>query len=241
MVDAINVDRTTRGLVPVQVDSRLMAIAHARSVDMATKHYRSHDIPGGGKVFDVLDAQGIAWYGAGEIIAWNNYPTIETSLPAANSGWMGSAGHKAIIVSTSYNYVGVGVAFDSSTGDWVWTGVYIKGPDRTGAAASAKTPIVAAGTSAVTKRVTVGWTGADVPLQTLTSGLNSFQVQRRVDAGAWIVVSARTTARSLTFDLPRGHTYAFRIAARDNAGNVGAWSAVKVTLPRSPGSVIVRR
>ncbi len=42
MVDALNVDRTTRGLVPVQIDSRLMAIARARSVDMATNHYFHH-------------------------------------------------------------------------------------------------------------------------------------------------------------------------------------------------------
>ena len=34
MVDALNVDRTTRGLVPVRIDSRLMAIARARSADM---------------------------------------------------------------------------------------------------------------------------------------------------------------------------------------------------------------
>ncbi len=241
MVDALNVDRTTRGLVPVRIDSRLMAIAHARSVDMATKHYRSHTQPDGRMVFDILTAEKIMWYGAGEIIAWNNYPTMETSLPVANAGWMGSKGHRDIIVSPSYNYVGVGLAFDSSNGDWIWTGVYIKGPDRTGAIASVRKPTVASGTTRVTKRVTVTWTGADVQLQTLTSGLGSFKVQRRVDGGAWTTVSASTTRTSLTLELPAGHTHVFRVAARDNAGNLGAWSTARTTLPPSIGAVIVTR
>ena len=50
--------------------------------------------------------------------------------------WMNSPGHKAIVVSTSYNYVGVGLAIDASTGKKIWTAVYIKGPDRTGARAT---------------------------------------------------------------------------------------------------------
>ena len=56
MVDALNADRTAAGLVPVQVDSRLMSIARARSVDMATKHYFSHTQPDGRNVFDILTA-----------------------------------------------------------------------------------------------------------------------------------------------------------------------------------------
>src|SRR5262245_29106292 len=51
MVKLLNADRTSAGLVPVQVDSRLMAIARARSTDMATKHYFSHTQPDGRNVF----------------------------------------------------------------------------------------------------------------------------------------------------------------------------------------------
>jgi uncharacterized protein YkwD len=103
MVDALNVDRTTRGLVPVRIDSRLMAIARARSVDMATKDYFSHTQPDGRQVFEILSAQKITWYYAGEIIAWNNWPTLETSIAAANTGWLNSPKHKAHVVSTSVN------------------------------------------------------------------------------------------------------------------------------------------
>src|SRR4051794_19698644 len=134
MVTALNADRTAAGLVAVRVDPRLMSIARARSADMVAKSYFSHTQPDGRNVFDILSDAGITWYGAGEIIAWNTYPMTSTTA-AANSQWMNSPGHHAIVVSTSYNYVGVGLAVDS-TGKKLWTAVFMKGPDRTGALAA---------------------------------------------------------------------------------------------------------
>jgi uncharacterized protein YkwD len=235
LVNMLNADRTAAGLVPVQVDSRLMAIARARSTDMATKHYFSHTQPDGRNVFDILTAQKIIWYSAGEIIAWNNYP-LDLSASNANSQWMNSPGHKAIVLSTTLNYVGVGIAIDAASGKKYFTAVYIKGPDRTGARSTTKTPTVTAGTTSATKRVTVSWTGADVRLQVLTSGFNYWQVQRRTDGGAWTTISASTTQPSVTLELAGGHTYEFRTAARDKAGNWGAWSTASTTLPRPIGS-----
>ena len=87
-----------------------------------------------------MSARNITWYSAGEIIAWNNYPTLETSVAAANIQWLNSPGHKAIVVSTTYNYVGVGLAIDSANGKKIWTAVYMKGPDRTGARAKTAAP-----------------------------------------------------------------------------------------------------
>jgi uncharacterized protein YkwD len=240
MVDALNVDRTTRGLVPVRIDSRLMAIARARSADMATKDYFSHTQPDGRNVFDILSAQKITWYNAGEIIAWNNYPTLETSVAAGNTQWLNSPPHKAIVVSTTYNYVGVGLALGSN-GKKIWTAVYLRGPDRTGARATTAKPTIADGVTGASKRVTVTWSGADVKLQVLTSGFHSFQVQRRVDGGAWKMVWAGTTVKSMTLDLAANHTYEFRVAARDKAGNWGAWSVAKATLPAATGAVVVTR
>ena len=240
MVNALNVDRTTRGLVPVRVDSRLMAIARGRSADMVAKDYFSHTQPDGRNVFDIISAKKITWYGAGEIIAWNNYPTLETSVAAANNQWLNSPGHKAIVVSTSYNYVGVGLALGTN-GKKLWTAVYMRGPDLTGAKAKAATPTIAAGATSESKRVTVTWSGGDVPLQVLTSGFHSYQVQRRVDGGAWKMVWIGTTRKSMTLDLATNHTYEFRVAARDNAGNWGAWSLAKAALAAPTGSVAVSR
>jgi uncharacterized protein YkwD len=86
MVDALNADRTAVGLVPLRIDSRLMSIARARSVDMATKDYFSHTQPDGRNAFDLLTAAKVTWYYAGEIIAWNNYPTLDLSRPRTPSG-----------------------------------------------------------------------------------------------------------------------------------------------------------
>jgi uncharacterized protein YkwD len=241
MVNLLNADRAAAGLVPVRVDSRLMEVARARSVDMATKHYFSHQQPDGKYFWNLLAAKGIKYYGGGEIIAWNNYPTIELSTHNANSQWMNSPGHKGIVLSTTLNYVGVGLAIDKSNGKKMWTAVYIKGPDRTGAKSTTKSPTVTAGATAGTKRVTVGWTGADVRLQVLTSGFHSWQVQRRTDAGPWTTVWVNTTKPSMTLNVAAGHTYEFRTAARDNAGNWGTWSTVSTTIPRPIGSISTGR
>jgi uncharacterized protein YkwD len=230
MLATLNADRTSRGLVAVRADARLMAIARARSADMVDLGYFSHVQPDGRNVFDIIKSNGIAWYGAGEIIAKNNYPTIETSMARSNLDWLNSAGHRAIVLSTSFNYVGVGLAIDEATGNKVWTAVYLKGPDRTGARAKARTPTVSAGSTSSRRRVSVSWSGADVRLQVLTSGLYTYRVQRRTDGGSWVTVKSSTTRTSLAFDLARHHNYTFRIRARDRAGNWGAWSTVAVTL-----------
>ena len=96
---------------------------------------------------------------------------------------MNSPGHNAIVLSTTLNYVGVGLAVDAATGKKLWTAVYIKGPDRTGARATHEHADGRRRRHDATPRVTVGWTGADVRLQVLTSGSNYCQVQRRTDGG----------------------------------------------------------
>ena len=220
MVNAINADRQAAGLVAVQIDTRLMAIAGARSADMIAKNYFSHTQPDGRNLFDILNAQRITWYNGGEIIAWNNYP-MEYTVSTANRQWMGSSSHKAIILSKDLNYVGVGLALDPVTGKKMWTADFIKGPDRTGAKVTVATPTISAGTTATTRRAYITWSGADVRLQVLTAGLRSFRVERRVDAGTWSVVWTGTTLRAATFSVGRGHLTQFRFYAIDNRGNIG--------------------
>ena len=222
MVSALNGDRAANGLVPVRVDARLMAIAQARSDNMVANDYFSHTQPDGQNVFDILTAQHITWYNAGEIIVENNY-AMDYTVSVANRQWMGSPGHKAIILSSDLNYVGVGLALRPDTGEKVWTAVFIKGPDRTGAKATAYTPKVAVGSTAGTRTMRWSWNGADVRLQVLTAGLRSYAVQRRVDGGTWTTTFSSTTLKAANFTLHLGHRYEFRVSARDRAGNVGAW------------------
>jgi uncharacterized protein YkwD len=228
MVGFLNADRTALGLVPVRVDSRLMAIARARSADMIANNYFSHTLPDGRNVFDILTASKITWYGAGEILAWNNYP-MDVTASTANHQWMNSPGHKAIVISTNFNYVGVGLAIDASTGKKMWTAVYMKGPDRTGAWVGLSQPTVWSGATATTRRVYLAWSGADTRLQVLTAGLHHYLIERKVDDGAWTTVTP-TIGRSLTVVAYTGHVYEYRVAAYDRVGNRGTWSTRVVNL-----------
>ena len=114
-----------------------MSIARDRAEVMAANDVMSHTEPNGQKVFDRIRAAGLTWYAAGEIIAWNNYP-MEYSPAEAISAWMASPGHRAIMISTGYNYVGYGAA-ESATGKMYYAGVFLKERDETGAWAKFRT------------------------------------------------------------------------------------------------------
>jgi uncharacterized protein YkwD len=226
MLGLLNAERAKVGLVALRLDPRLASIARARSVDMATKHYFSHTQPDGRKVFDFLAANRIKWYAAGEIIAWNNWPGLEDSAARARSDWMGSSGHRSIILSGSYNYVGIGVALDTASGRWLWTGVFMKGPDRTGGWVTfgpVADPFVSTAAAARYRTVTIGWRGGDIRLAVLTAGLKHYQTQVRTDGGPWSWLSTATTTRSRNLRLWQGHEYDFRARACDRVGNCGSW------------------
>jgi uncharacterized protein YkwD len=229
MLTLLNKDRSAHGLVAVRTDSRLMAIARARSADMVAHNYFSHTQPDGRNIFDILGDQGIAWYAAGENIAWNTYSITQTTS-VANSQWMNSSGHRAIILSSNYNYVGVGLAVDPSNGRNYWTAVFMKGPDRTGARASIGSARVTTGPTSVTRHAKISWTGADVRLQVLTAGFRYFTVERRVDDGAWSRVWSATTLTAATFTVAVGHRTEFRISGVDRRGNRGTWVSRVVDL-----------
>ncbi len=229
MVAALNADRAAVGLVAVQVDPRLMVIARARSVDMASKHYFSHSQPDGRNVFDIINAAKITSYGAGEIIAYN-YNGMDSTVSGANSQWMNSPGHKAIVISTTYNYIGVGLAVDPTNNRKIWTAVYLRGPDRTYARATLTGAALRAGPDASTRYATVTWSGYDPQLQVLTAGLAYFSVQRRIDGGAWQTVTWSTTLTAMNFQVKVGHVTEFQIRARDRNSNYGPWSRKVVDL-----------
>src|SRR5437879_12523787 len=71
MVAALNADRTSRGLVPVRVDARLMAIARARSAGMVAHNYFRHPQPDRRNVFRIFSERAIAWLVPGPRRAWN--------------------------------------------------------------------------------------------------------------------------------------------------------------------------
>jgi uncharacterized protein YkwD len=227
LVYLTNRQRAALNLVAFRIDPDLMAIARARAEVMAATDVMSHTEPNGQKVFARIDAAGLTWYSAGEIIAWNMYPTEPLSVAESIRAWMASPSHRAIMVSTGYNYVGYGAAV-SASGKRYYAGVMAREPDETGPwvrfGATSRTAL-----DAGRARVTVRWSGGDTRLQVLTSGLRYFQVQRRYAGGAWMPWTL-TTATHLTVTWTRGHDRDVRVRSRDKAGNWSAWRTIRVNL-----------
>ncbi|HSW41218.1 MAG TPA: CAP domain-containing protein, partial [Patescibacteria group bacterium] len=70
LLQLTNQARASAGQRAVRLDSSLVSIARGRSKDMIVRDYFSHDIPGAGNVFDVLQARGYCFNIAGENIGW---------------------------------------------------------------------------------------------------------------------------------------------------------------------------
>lgn len=78
---------------------------------------------------------------------------------------------------------------------------------------------------------TVSWTGID------DRGIVSYDTQVSIDGRPWLSWLAGTTATSAPYAGANGHGFAFRVRARDAAGNVGAW-AVATTWTASPSIAV---
>lgn len=68
------------------------------------------------------------------------------------------------------------------------------------------------------ERVQLTWSGSDVG----PSGVKSYDIARSYDGGGYTSLGTVTTAY-LDVVLSPGHSYRYRVRARDNAGNLGAW------------------
>jgi uncharacterized protein YkwD len=123
LFNRVNEARRAAGLAPVAYDPRLGDIAFARSDDMATRNYFSHDGPNGNNYANLLSQAHISYTRAGEIIAWNTYDAGQTSLQTFN-GFMHSPPHHDIIMTPDYNYAGVGVVRDAP-GKYYYTMIFI--------------------------------------------------------------------------------------------------------------------
>jgi len=217
-LNLINNGRVARGLVPYRAWGSLASLAQERAQRMADTHTLSHDAAGG-NIGDTLTARGIQWYGFGEIIGTSSYPWGAESVKNIYGLWKGSPLHAALMFSSHYNYAGVGVA-QAGDGSTYISVVFTESKDHTRPVA-AKRYLTRSGTT-----IYFGWKGHDRRLQTHTAGLRSFDVQYRVDGGAWRTIRNDTTATSLTLrNRARGHVYSFRVQSADRRGNLSAWTS----------------
>jgi uncharacterized YkwD family protein len=102
-VDLINADRAKNGLAALVLNPEVARVARLKAEDMALNGYFDHHSPTYGSPFDMLRRFGVSYRAAGENIA------KASSVERAEELFMGSSGHRANILSTSYTQVGVGV------------------------------------------------------------------------------------------------------------------------------------
>jgi hypothetical protein len=214
----VNTDRVSAGLAPLRGDGNLAYIAGVRASRMASNNTLSHTI--GGNLVNQLNARGVQWYRYGETIGWSSASWTVDAARAIYRMWMNSSPHRALLMSTRFNYIGVGLAYRSSNGRTFGSAVMTESLDHTRAVAR----ITGARRSG--DDVSWTWSGYDPRLQTHTAGLRDFDVQYRVGYGDWRTIRDNTTATSLTLrDRVRGRSYAIRVRATDRRGNVGRWTA----------------
>lgn len=115
LFDAINHERTQRGLPALAPHGCVTYIAQLRSNDMATQGYFSHTSPNGETAFSLLNQYGVPYGSAAENLARNTYSNGET-VGAALHDLMASAPHRANILNGHYTHMGVG--FAAGAGGW---------------------------------------------------------------------------------------------------------------------------
>jgi uncharacterized protein YkwD len=226
LLASMNKSRAANGLRPLRTWTPLRAIADDRAAAMASTNTLSHTAAGG-NVGTTLTNAGLQWYGYGEAIGETGYAWGSTAASHLYSMWWHSSPHRALILSRSYNYVGIGLAYRADNGTTWASLVFAETVDHSGAIARNRS-ISRSGTT-----IRFTWSGYDPLLQTHTAGLRSYDLQYRVDSGPWHTIRNDTKQTSITlYGRPHRHTYRFRVQAADRRGNLGKWtSEMKVWVP----------
>lgn len=121
VVRLVNAERSKAGQPALTENTELSNVARTKSEDFVNNNYFSHNSPTYGSPFEMLESFGISFTAAAENIASGQ----RTASEVMNS-WMNSSGHRANILSPTYNQIGVGIARDNN-GSLYWTQLFIKG------------------------------------------------------------------------------------------------------------------
>ncbi len=116
VVVLVNEIRKEYGLSELKLNTKLCAVARAKSQDMKDNNYFSHTSPTYGSPFDMMKSFGISYRTAGENIAMG-YRTPEEVV----DGWMNSEGHRANILNGSFKEIGMGHVANGN----YWTQMFI--------------------------------------------------------------------------------------------------------------------
>lgn len=118
VIDLSNLYRTQNGLAALARDEGIMSIARARSADMVARGYFGHYDPITGASLAKPQILALGFGRAGE----NYYVSgrsLEEMVSQAVTWFMGDPPHRANILNSAYNSIGVGIAWNGQM--WILT------------------------------------------------------------------------------------------------------------------------
>ena len=121
----VNKERAANGLGALKVSTALSDAANVRAKEIQTVF--SHTRPGGRSCFTALTEAGVKYSYAAENIAYG-----QKNPEAVMKSWMNSSGHRANILSSKAQYIGIGVTLKNGT--YYWTQFFAAGNNITGQA-----------------------------------------------------------------------------------------------------------
>lgn len=113
MLDLVNQERAKAGLPAFTVDSRLVQLARQKSQDMYENNYFSHNSPTYGSPYNMEKQAGINY----RVMGAENIAKA-SSVTRAHELLMNSEGHRANILDSRHNVIGIGIVSTSA-------GVYV--------------------------------------------------------------------------------------------------------------------
>ncbi len=118
-----NIERTTRGLHPLQRNSNLTDAARAHNQDMIINNFFDHQGSDGSWPDERACNEGYTPYGWGDCFVGENIAAGYTTPASVVAGWMASQGHKDNILNPDYREIGVGHSTSTSPEDYgdYWT------------------------------------------------------------------------------------------------------------------------
>lgn len=109
IVALMNSERALHGLAPLKIDARLARAAEDRMRDMEDGGWWAHQSPEGRSPFVWMGVRAYDYEYAGENLA-SGFETVRLLVDS----WMESPGHRANILNTNYEEVGIAI-IDGST------------------------------------------------------------------------------------------------------------------------------
>lgn len=120
VLELVNQERSKVGLKALTLSNELTDVATVKAQDMRDNGYFDHTSPNYGSPFEMMQHFGIQYRSAGENIAAGQ----KTAQEVMNS-WMNSSGHRANILNSDYEQLGVGYVEGGSYGTY-WVQMFKK-------------------------------------------------------------------------------------------------------------------